>query len=159
MLGIRSATSAAHVEGRWRFAVPLGLVLCRCGRIVHLGEEDVASVGKRLRTCDIPQAMRPVGSFGAFSIADSVAGSGNLARIVIFVAGERSSSMWCSLPGHWIVWSAQGSGSATGTEALRDRALMAWSAGGEMSPTIGQVAGARRAGRGAGREGGTDMRP
>jgi hypothetical protein len=77
-----------------------------------------------------------------------------MARIVIFFASERSSSMWCSLPSHWIVWSAQGSRSATGTEAARDRALMAWSAAGEMSPRIRQVTGARRAGRGAGREGG-----
>jgi hypothetical protein len=88
MLDIRRATSTAHFEGWWRFAVPLGFVLCRCGRIVQVGEDDVASVGKRLRTCDIPQAMRPVGSLGEFRLANSVAGSDDLARIVIFFAGE-----------------------------------------------------------------------
>jgi hypothetical protein len=75
---------------------------------------DVASDGKRLRACDIPLAMRSVGSFGTLWLADSVAGSGNLARIVIFFAGERPSSMWRSLPSHRIVWLAQGSRSATG---------------------------------------------
>jgi hypothetical protein len=103
------------------------------------------------RTGAVPNSRRTAGS-------DSGRGGCSIGSGPGVHTGPRMVGMRCSLPGHWIVWSAQGSGSTTGNGG---RARSRVDGVGHGRRYVAQDRAGSRCtlwGTGSG-EGGTDMRP